>query len=212
MGLTLALPKGRLWPDVQRLLAEAGLPAIGDLGEDRQLLHEAEGGWRYLLVRPSDVPTFVREGVADAGVTGKDVLVEDGGGLYEMLDLRIGRSHMAVAIPAGGPEWARLLAERGADLRVATSHPAAARAFFAAQGLSPRVIRLRGSVELAPRVDLADCIVDLVETGGTLAANGLREAVAIWPVTARLIANQQAYRWKSAELGGLLARLGEVAA
>ncbi len=212
MGLTLALPKGRLWPDVQALLHRAGLPAVGGLAEDRQLLHDAPDGWRYLLVRPSDVPTFVREGVADAGVTGKDVLFEDGEGLYEMLDLGIGRSHMAVAVPAAGPDWARLLAERGAGLRVATSYPAAARAFFAAHGLSPRVIRLRGSVELAPQVGLADCIVDLVETGRTLAANGLREAVAIGPVTARLVANQQAYRWKGADLGGLLRRLREVAA
>jgi ATP phosphoribosyltransferase len=207
VGLTLALPRGRLWADVQARLAAAGLPGVAGLAEDRQLLHEAADGWRYLLVRPADVPTFVREGVADAGVTGKDVLIEDGEGLYELCDLGVGRSHLAVAAPAAAPPWPALLAARGASLRVATSYPQATRAHFAARGLQPRVIRLRGSVELAPQVNLADCIVDLVETGRTLAANGLVEVERIGPVTARLVANQQAYRWKGADLGQLIARL-----
>jgi ATP phosphoribosyltransferase len=205
-GLTLALPRGRLWGEVRDRLTAAGLPGLEGLDEERRLLVEADGGWRYLLARPADVLTYVREGVADAGVTGKDVLLEGPEGVYELLDLGVGACRLAVAAPRG-VDWPALLADRGDGLRVATKYPRATRAHFALRGVCPRVIKLAGAVELAPQVDLADAIVDLVATGRTLEANGLCVVDVVAPVTSRVIANQASYRWRASDLAELGRRL-----
>lgn len=204
--LTLALPRGRPWAALGPLLAAAGVPGAAGADPERRLVSEAEGA-RLLFTRPADVVTYVREGVADAGVTGSDVLWEDGGALVELLDLPLGSWRLSVAVPADGPPWPRLLADRGDALRVATSYPRATSAFFAGRGLAPHVVRLRGAVELAAAVGLADCIVDMVETGRTLGEHGLVESEVIGRVTLRLVAGQASYRWRAQELGGLQARL-----
>lgn len=204
--ITLALPKGRLLEEATALLARAGLPPA-DLGDGR-LLVQPEEGLRYLLARPADVVTYVKEGAADLGVAGKDVLGENPGGYYELLDLGIGRCRLSVAgaLPRG-VGWEEFLAARGNRLRVATKHPAAARAYFAARGLSATIIPLGGALELAPQVGLADVIVDLVQTGRTLRANGLTELAEIMPVTARLIANPVSLRFQAVEIRRLVAAL-----
>lgn len=206
-GLTLALPRGRLWGEVRGRLAAAGLPGLDAVDADRRLLVDAAGGWRYLLARPADVLTYVREGVADAGVTGKDVLLEGADGVYELLDLGVGACRLVVAAPRA-VDWPQTLAERGDRLRIATKYPRAARTHFAQRGIAPHVIRLSGAVELAPQVGLADAIVDLVATGRTLEANGLAVVEPVAPVTARVIANQGSYRWRAADLVELGRRLG----
>ncbi len=152
------------------------------------------------------VVPYVREGVAQLGVTGKDVLLEDGTGVLELLDLPVGRWRMSVAAPEA-TDWPRLLAERGDGLRVATSYPAATAAFFADRGLNPQVLRLRGAVELAAVVGLADCIVDLVDSGRTLRNHGLREVEVVHPISLRLIGNVAAYRWQAAGVRELCTRL-----
>jgi ATP phosphoribosyltransferase len=205
-GLTLALPRGRLWEPVRDRLAAAGLPGLSGLDEDRRLMVEAGGGWRYLLARPADVLTYVREGVADAGVTGKDLLLEGADGVYELLDLGIGACRLVVAAPRG-LDWPQRLADRADHLRIATKYPQTARAHFARRGITPHVIKLAGAVELAPQVGLADAIVDLVATGRTLEANDLVEVEEVAAITARVVANQGSYRWRAAELSELGRRL-----
>jgi ATP phosphoribosyltransferase len=201
-GLTLALPRGRPWAALAPLLRDAGLPAAAAADPERRLLWEGEGA-RLVFTRPADVVVYVREGVADAGVTGCDVLWEDGGGLVGLLDLPLGPWRLAVAVPAAGPPWPDLLARRGDALRVASSYPRATADFFAARGLAPHVVRLRGGVELAAAVGLADCVVDMVETGRTLAAHGLVEAEVIAPVPLRLVAGPASHRFRAAELARL---------
>jgi ATP phosphoribosyltransferase len=206
--MVVALPVGRLGPPVQDLLRRAQVPGAELWREaDRRLLWEADG-WRFLLARPADVLTYVREGAAHVGITGKDVLLEDAGGVYELLDLGVGACRLVVAAPRG-TDWEALLAGRGPGLRVATKYPRAAQAHFARRGVAPRIIRLAGSVELAPQAGLADAIVDLVATGRTLEANGLAEMELVAPVTARLIANQEAYRWRADEVEALRSRLAD---
>lgn len=204
--LTLALPKGRLLEEVGDLLARSGLPAPGLA--DGLLVEDKPGGLRYILARPSDVVTYVKEGAADLGVTGKDILMENPSGYCELLDLRVGRCRLAVAgaLPEG-MDWPAFLRHKGNRLRVATKHPVATRAYFAAQGLTPAVITLGGALELAPRVGLADVIVDLVQTGRTLKVNGLRELAEIAPVTARLVANPVSLRFKAPRVEEVLQSL-----
>jgi len=207
--LTLALAKGRLFEEARGLLAGAGLP-VADLAEDRRLLIERpEAGLRFLLARPADVATYVREGAADLGMTGKDVLLENPGGLYELLDLRVGPCRLMVAGPMEAGEWEAFMSRKGDRLRVATKFPRVAREYFTGRGLEPAVIALGGALELAPRVGMADVIVDLVATGGTLRANGLHELAEIAPVTARLIANPVSLRLRSERIEGLVAAVRE---
>ena len=201
--ITLVLPRGRPWETLEPLLRRAGVPGVEAADPERQLVVEADGV-RLLFTRPADVVTYVREGVADLGVTGKDVLLEDGAGIVELLDLPVGRWRLAVAVPEAGPPWPQLLAQRGEALRVATSYPRAAAAHFAARGLSPHVVRLRGAVELAAVVGLADCVVDMVDTGRTLAAHGLVEAERIADVSLRLVANTVSHRLRHAEMDALV--------
>jgi ATP phosphoribosyltransferase len=204
--LTLALPRGRPWSALAPLLERAGLPGVRGADPERRLLLDADGV-RLVFTRPADVVTYVREGIAHAGVTGADVLLEDGAGVVQLLDLAAGRWRLSLAVPEAGPPWPRLLAERGNALRVATSYPRATAAHFAARGLAPHVVRLRGAVELAAVIGLADCVVDMVDTGRTLREHGLIEAEVIAPVALRLIANQAELRWRWSRLGMLAERL-----
>ncbi len=195
----MALPRGRPWLVLREWLMEAGIPGAAQVDPDAQLLWETEHV-RLLFSRPADVVTYVRQGVADMGVTGKDVLLEDGDGVYELLELPGGRWRLSLAVPQGSPPWQEMVARRGSRLRVATSYPTATTTFFEGMGVRPQILKLRGAVELAPAVGLADCIVDMVETGGTLRAHGLVEAEVITPISLRVISNQAAYRWRSAAL------------
>lgn len=205
-ALTLAVPRGRPWVQLAPVLARAGVPGAAAADPERQLV-ATSGGTRLIFTRPADVVTYVREGVADIGITGKDVLLEDDAGLAELAALPLGAWRLSVAVPAAGPAWSQLLADRGDALRVATSYPRASAVFFAGHGLNPHIIRLRGAVELAVVVGLADCIVDIVDTGGTLKAHGLIEAELVHRVSLRLVANVAAFRWKAQVVEDLAARL-----
>ena len=202
--ITLALSKGRFFDQTLPLLKAAGIGVRADPGNSRRLiLDTSRPDLRLLIVRATDVPTYVQYGAADLGVAGKDVLDEHGGqGLYQPLDLKIARCRMVVAVPAD-LDYARAV-RQGARLRVATKYARAAREHFAAKGMHVDLIRLYGSMELAPLVGLADAIVDLVSTGKTLKANGLVAVEEIMPVSARLIVNQAALKTKRATLQPLI--------
>src|SRR5213592_4199110 len=191
--ITLALSKGRIYEETLPLLARAGIRLAGD-ADPRSLIVPTESpNLRLILVRASDVPTYVQYGAADLGVAGRDLLAEHGGqGLYQPLDLGIARCRMVVAVREGFDYAAA--AKQGARLRVATKYLGAAREHFAAKGMHVDLIRLYGSMELAPLTGLADAIVDLVDTGNTLKANRLVAVEEIMPVSARLIVNQAALK------------------
>lgn len=188
--LTIAMPKGRIFEEAVGLLREAGLPLPPEFEESRKLIIPVEeSNLQFILAKPSDVPTYVEYGVADVGVVGKDVLVEEDRDVYELLDLQISRCYMAVA---GLPDWKPTYAPR-----VATKYPRLASRYFREQGQQVEVIKLNGSIELAPLIGLADRIVDIVSTGRTLRENGLVELEYIMPITTRFIANRVSYRMKS---------------
>jgi ATP phosphoribosyltransferase len=192
--ITLALSKGRIFDETLPLLAEAGVRALDDPEGSRKLvLRTSRRDLRLLIVRASDVPTYVQYGAAELGVAGKDVLLEHGGdGLYQPLDLGIAACRMVVAVPEGF-DYAGAV-RRGARLRVATKYMQTAREHFAAKGVHVDLIKLYGSMELAPLLGLADAIVDLVATGNTLRANRLQAVEEIRPISARLIVNQAALK------------------
>ena len=195
--ITLALSKGRIFDETLPLLAAAGIEVTEDPETSRKLiLPTSQPGVRVVLVRASDVPTYVEYGGADLGVTGLDTLIEHGGaGLYQPLDLRIARCHMAVAAPAGF-DYARAV-RQGSRITVATKYTAIAREFFADKGVHVDLIKLYGSMELAPLTGLADAIVDLVSTGKTLKANHLVEVEHVMDISARLVVNQAALKLKT---------------
>ncbi|APZ42460.1 ATP phosphoribosyltransferase [Acidihalobacter ferrooxydans] len=203
--LTIALSKGRIFKDTVPLLAAAGIVPAEDPERSRKLILETtDPGVRLLIIRATDVPTYVQHGAADLGVAGKDVLVEHGGeGIYEPLDLRIARCKLMVAGPIGG----RVESQR--RLRVATKFVDSARAHFANQGRQVEIIKLYGSMELAPLVGLADCIVDLVDTGNTLRANGLEPWEPIADVSSRLIVNKASMKMKHQRVQALIGQLRE---
>jgi ATP phosphoribosyltransferase len=205
--ITLALSKGRILDDTLPLLKSVGIdvdPAV--LDSRRLILPTADPGLRLIIVRASDVPTYVQYGAADLGVAGKDVLLEHGGdGLYQPIDLGIGRCRMCVATKRGFDYAAAV--RRGARLRVATKYVTVAREHFAAKGVHVDPIKLYGSMELAPLVGLADAIVDLVSTGSTLNANDLVEVEQIMTISSRLIVNQASLKTRHAALAPLLQRL-----
>ncbi|MEN9314841.1 MAG: hypothetical protein RIS35_1234 [Pseudomonadota bacterium] len=205
--ITLALSKGRIFDDTVPLLAAAGIEVAPDATETRKLiLPTGDPLLRLVIVRASDVPTYVQYGAADIGVAGKDVLLEHGGdGLYQPIDLRIARCRLSVAAPAGF-DYAQAV-RRGARLRIATKYVECARRHFAAKGVHVDLIKLYGSMELAPLVGLADAIVDLVSTGSTLKANNLVEVEHIMPISARLIVNQASLKTKAERLQPLLASI-----
>jgi ATP phosphoribosyltransferase len=194
--ITIALSKGRIFDETIPLLAAAGVATREDPETSRKLvLTTNRSDVRVIIVRATDVPTYVQYGAADLGVAGKDVLDEHGGhGLYQPLDLNIARCRMVVAAPEGYDYQSAV--RQGARLRIATKYVQTAREHFAAKGVHVDLIKLYGSMELAPLVGLADAIVDLVSTGSTLKANGLRAVEEIALVSARLIVNQAALKLK----------------
>jgi ATP phosphoribosyltransferase len=202
--ITIALSKGRIFSESLPLLAAAGVHPAEDPETSRRLIiGTSRADVSIIVVRASDVPTYVRYGAADLGVAGKDVLHEQGSeGLYQPLDLRIARCRMMVAVPAGFDYTTAV--RQGARLRVATKYLKTAREHFAAKGVHVDLIKLYGSMELAPLVGLADAIVDLVSTGSTLRANNLKAVEEIMPISARLIVNQAALKLKGALLEPLL--------
>jgi ATP phosphoribosyltransferase len=193
-GITIALSKGRIFDETAPLLAAAGMATPEDPESSRKLILATErADVRLIIVRASDVPTYVQYGAADLGIAGKDVLLEHGGaGLYQPLDLRIARCRMMVAARADF-DYAGSV-RRGARLRVATKYVQTAREHFAAKGMHVDLIKLYGSMELAPLVGLADAIVDLVSTGNTLKANALITVEEIAPISSRLIVNRAAMK------------------
>ncbi|HUH91934.1 MAG TPA: ATP phosphoribosyltransferase [Casimicrobiaceae bacterium] len=206
-ALTIALPKGRILEETLPLLARAGLePAENPETSRRLIIGSSRPDVRFVVVRPTDVPTYVEYGAADLGVAGRDVLLEHGGeGLYQPLELGIGKCTMVVAAPRDF-DYAGAV-RRGARLKVASKYVAIAREHFAGKGLHIDLIRLYGSMELAPLVGLADAIVDLVSTGNTLKANDLVAVEEILPVSARLIVNPAALKLKRAAVQPLLERI-----
>ena len=200
--LNIALPKGRLGERVYDLLKQAGYPCEALEHPDRRLIFEnVEAGVRYFWVKPSDVTIYVERGVADLGVAGKDILLENRPDLYELLNLNIGICRMAVAAPKGFQD------SRERTLRVATKFPHIAGDFYAAKARDVELIKLNGSIEIAPILGLSDVIVDIVETGKTLKENGLEVLETVCPISARLVCNPAAYRFQSAEVQQLTARL-----
>jgi ATP phosphoribosyltransferase len=210
-ALTIALAKGRILDETLPLFAHAGIAPTEDPETSRKLILTGSApDLRFLVVRPADVPTYVQYGAADAGVAGKDVLLEHGGeGLYQPLDLGIGRCRMVVATRKSF-DWTGTV-QRGARIRVATKYAKIAREHFALKGMHVDVIRLYGSMELAPLVGLADVIVDLVSTGNTLRANELVAVEDIMPITSRLIVNPGALKLKRAQMQPLIDALARAA-
>ncbi|MEO6023072.1 MAG: ATP phosphoribosyltransferase [Burkholderiales bacterium] len=195
-GVTIALSKGRIFDETVPLLKAAGITAAEDPERSRKLIIATDrADVRLIIVRASDVPTYVQYGAADLGIAGKDVLQEHGGaGLYQPLDLNIARCKMMVATRADF-DYAGTV-RRGARLKVATKYMQTAREHFAAKGMHVDLIKLYGSMELAPLVGLADAIVDLVSTGKTLLANNLIAVEEIVPISSRLIVNRAALKLK----------------
>lgn len=202
--ITIALSKGRIFEDTVPFLKAAGIVAQDDPETSRKLIITTnQPNVRLIMVRATDVPTYVQYGAADLGVAGKDVLLEhDGTGLYQPLDLKIARCRMMVAVRSGF-DYASIVFQ-GARLRVATKYVKTARDHFAAKGMHVDLIKLYGSMELAPLVGLADAIVDLVSTGSTLRANHLQAVEEIMPISARLIVNQAALKLKNTTIQPLL--------
>ena len=200
MGLTLALSKGRIFDETLPLLKAAGIEVSEDPESSRKLILETnQPDVRVVLVRASDVPTYVQYGGADLGVTGKDILIEHGGaGLYQPLDLRIAKCRMSVAARADFDYAAAV--RQGSRIRVATKYTRIAREHFADKGVHVDLIKLYGSMELAPLTGLADAIVDLVSSGNTLRANHLQEVEQIMPISARLVVNQASLKLKRESL------------
>ena len=188
--LNIALPKGRLGEKAYRLLETAGYPCAEIMGESRKLIFEDEiHGLRYFWVKPADVGVYAERGSADLGVVGSDILRESEPDIYELADLGIGKCRMAVA------EYAERMPVNTRRLRVATKYPHTAMRYYSRVGRDIDLIRLNGSIELAPLLGLSDVIVDIVETGRTLQENGLSAFETIEDVSARLIANKVSYKF-----------------
>ena len=202
--LTLALSKGRIFEETLPLLKAAGIEVTEDPETSRKLiLPTSDPALRVIIVRASDVPTYVQYGAADFGVAGRDVLMEHGmAGLYAPIDLNIARCRMSVAVPKGF-DYANAV-RQGARLSVATKYLNTAREHFAKKGVHVDLIKLYGSMELGPLVGLADAIVDLVSTGGTLRANNLVEVEEIVQISSRLVVNQAALKLKRERLAPIL--------
>jgi len=203
-GITIALSKGRIFEETLPLLAAAGIAPTENPETSRKLIIGTNHpDVRVVIVRASDVPTYVQYGAADLGVAGKDVLIEHGGaGLYQPLDLEIAKCRMSVATPVGFDYESAV--KQGARLKVATKYVKIAREFFAEKGVHVDLIKLYGSMELAPLAGLADLIVDLVSTGNTLKANHLVEVETIMPISSRLVVNQAALKLKRERLNPII--------
>lgn len=207
--ITFALPKGRILEDSMELFAQIGItcPEMGE--KSRKLVFEnPEQKFRFMAVRATDVPTYVEYGSADLGVVGKDTLLEQGKDLYEPVDMKFGYCRLVVAEPKN------LQAEdnplKWSNIRVATKYPNITERYFAQKGIQVELIKLYGSIELAPLVGLSERIVDLVSTGGTLKANGMVEVETIAEVTSRLIVNRASLKTKHQRIGKIIADLEKV--
>ena len=202
--LNIALPKGRLGDQVYRMLKHAGYPCPALEQPDRRLIFEnAEAGVRYFWVKPHDVTIYVERGAADLGIAGKDIILEYSPDLYELLNLKTGICRMCVAGPSEFRD------DRRTMLRVATKFPRIAGEYYAGKSRDVELIKLNGSIELAPILGLSDVIVDIVETGRTLAENGLAVLEEVCSISARLVANPAAYRFQRDEIDNLTANLAK---
>lgn len=202
--LNVALPKGRLGMKVYAMLAAIGYECPEILEDNRKLIFEnIENGVRYFMVKPSDVAIYVEKGAADIGVVGKDILLEQGADIYELLDLGFGKCRMCVAAPNDYRE------DPERPVKVATKFPNIAKAHYDSRNKEIETIILHGSIEIAPLVGLSDVIVDIVETGTTLKENNLSVFEEIVPISARLIANKTSSKFKSEEIGRIVAKLKE---
>jgi len=199
--LKIAMPKGRINRPAIKLFQEAGFAVPDDLEDSRKLIITVPG-FEFIMAKPVDVATYVEYGAADIGIVGKDVLMEENRDVYELLDLNIARCRMSVI---GLPDWKPAI-----NLRVATKYPNVASQYFRERGQQVNVIKLNGSIELAPLIGLADRIVDMVETGSTIRENGLVEMEEIFSITSRLIANRVSYRMKNEQIQDLCDRLQDV--
>ncbi len=200
--LNIALPKGRLGEKVYGMLERAGYacPAIKENG--RRLIFESpDGSVRYFWVKPSDVSIYVERGAADIGIAGKDILLEYSPSVYELLDLNIGKCRMAVAAPKGFYD------DRSRTLKVATKFPNVAKRYYASLSRDIDIIKLNGSIEIAPLLSLSDVIVDIVETGTTLKENDLEVRETVFPISARLIANKASFKFKTEEIEKLVSNM-----
>ncbi|MFP4251619.1 MAG: ATP phosphoribosyltransferase [Guyparkeria sp.] len=200
--IVVALSKGRIFKETLPLLASVGIEPLEDPDTSRKLILEtSDPSVRLLILRASDVPTYVQHGAADIGVAGKDVLMEHGGeGLFELVDLRIAQCKLMVAGKPGA-------LDRAGRIRVATKYTRSAESYFADRGRQIELIKLYGSMELAPLVDLGDCIVDVVDTGNTLRANGLEPLEHIAEISSRLIVNRAAQKLKHARVSDFVERV-----
>lgn len=201
--IKVAMPKGRIYKQAVKLFKEAGLPAPEELDDSRKLiLPVPELGMEFIMAKPVDVPTYVEYGAADIGIVGKDVLMEENRDVYELLDLGIAKCRMSVI---GTKDWQPVI-----NPKVATKYPKVASQYFREKGQQVQVIKLNGSIELAPLIGLADRIVDMVETGQTIKENGLLELEEMFSVTSRLIANRVSYRLKNESIQRLCDQLQTV--
>lgn len=205
-SLVIALAKGRILKETLPLFAQVGIEPLEDLSVSRKLMiATSQPNVKFLIVRTTDVPTYVQYGAADLGIAGKDTLIEHGyAGIFEMLDLRIAKCQLMTAVMN---EVDTLSAKR---LTVATKYVKSAEKYFADKGIHAEIIKLYGSMELAPMVGLADCIVDLVDTGNTLKANGLKPLDKVLSISSRLIVNRVALKTKDQMISPLLDRLTDV--
>ena len=203
--INVALPKGRLGEQVYDMFEQAGYECPDIKSESRKLFFEnEEKGVRFFWVKPSDVAVYVGRGAADIGIAGKDILLEHQPDVYELLDLGVGKCRMMVAAPEGFRDNTDL------TLRVATKFPNIAGRFYAGKSRDIDIIELHGSIELAPLLGLSDVIVDIVETGSTLKANGLVEIEQVVPISARLIANKANFKFKTKEIELMASALQDV--
>ncbi|WP_318507441.1 ATP phosphoribosyltransferase [Bacillus sp. T3] len=202
--LTIAMPKGRIFEEASDLLRKAGFQLPPEFEDSRKLIIDVpEENFRFILAKPMDVPTYVEHGVADLGIAGKDVMLEEERDVYELLDLQISKCYLAVA---GLPDTEM----NNVAPKIATKYPNVAAAYFRQQGEQVEVIKLNGSIELAPIIGLADRIVDIVSTCRTLVENGLVEYEQIVSITSRLIVNPVSYQIKDERIRELVERLSEV--
>ena len=200
--LTIALPKGRLGNKVYQLFSDIGYACKATEKDDRRLIIvDEENDISYLWVKPSDVAVYVEHGAADIGVVGKDVLLEGGNAVYELLDLGFGKCTMAEAAPVGYVE------NMQRPLRVATKYPNITRNFYGTQSREIEIIKLNGSIEIAPLIGLSDVIVDIVETGSTLKQNNLAVTHTFLSISARLIANQACMRFKGERVENIVGKI-----
>ncbi|MGH7474283.1 MAG: ATP phosphoribosyltransferase [Candidatus Methylomirabilales bacterium] len=207
--IAIALPKGRLLPEAIKLFEATGIAGLEGLMESRRLLCEdVTGAYRFMVLRPADIPTYVEYGATDMGVVGKDILLEQERDVYEPLDLKFGACRLVVAQPKNLQQ--RWSPGGFSSVRVATKYPKLAERYFSQQGVQVEIIRLSGSIELAPLVGLCERIVDLVDTGRTLQENDLEEVEEIATATARLIVNRAALKTKHQQVRDLIDRLQAV--